>query len=437
MNIFRILILVFLLGTWNSCKKDEDENIPGVSDKTMDQLLIDRLFNWSMVTQNVGISIKALSTAGNPLRFVRFNVYTSSPLSGGILMFCGCTDNDGLYETTIPLPVTTENVTIVTTYNNESIEKNVPVLNMKISALFDGLIPDTTRNDADWDGVPDIFDDYPADTIKAFNSYIPNAAGFNHLIFEDDWPNSGDYDFNDMVISYRFNLITNFQNQVVQVKVILITEATGTLQHDGFGFQLLLDTVLLKRVYGSRLKPGFIHVDDKGFETGQRKAVVIAFDDAGDMFLPPSGGKVTNTVSGSPYVTPDTLFLTIDLKDHISFPVSGLGTPFFNPFIFVNGDRTREIHLPDYPPTDKADSTLFGTFSDNSNPIIYRYYKSRNNLPWALHIPGNFRYPKEGVAINQAYLMFNAWAEMSGWGFKDWYQNTSAGFRNNSMIYSH
>ncbi|MEI7980775.1 MAG: LruC domain-containing protein [Bacteroidota bacterium] len=429
---FSILLTVIL----GSCEKKDIFDQPGASN-TLDQFLVERLFNWSMVTRNVGVSIKAVDILGNPLPLIRFEIYTASPQAGGLLMFSGCTDDAGRYETTLSLPaVNPQSVTIVTTNRNVSLEKTVTVSDQSVSAIFEGLVPDTTRHDSDLDGVPDIIDDYPQDTLKAFNNYIPSKSGFNRLIFEDTWPNSGDYDFNDMVISYRFNLITNALNQVIQLKVMLVTEAAGTLQHNGFGFQMPLsvDTVF-KNVSGTRLNHGIIEVDNKGFETGQKTAVVIAFDDAGDTFLPPAGGMETNTIPGGFYATPDSVMLTIDLI--VPIPVTMFGAPPFNPFIFLKGDRTREVHLPDYPPTDKADTTVFGTSADNSQPGILRFYKSRNNLPWALHLPGNFRYMKEGQAINTAYLKFKNWAEKSGWENQDWYFNTSSDYLDNSLLYSH
>ena len=40
----------------------------------------------------------------------------------------------------------------------------------------------------------------------------------------------------------------------------------------------------------------------------------------------------------------------------------------FNPFIIVDLERGKEVHLPNYSPTDLANDNYFGTYADDSNP---------------------------------------------------------------------
>jgi len=292
----------------------------------------------------------------------------------------------------------------------------------------------TTVVDADHDGVPDVSDDYPNDPNKAFNNYTPSKTGFSSLAFEDLWPGKGDYDFNDVVVSYRFNQITNAQNQVVEVDAKLIPEASGAGLHNGFAFQLPFTPDKVESVAGSSLHHGYITLSSNNTEAGQSKAVIPVFDDAFDHLPMPGQGLGANTTLSAPYVTPDTLNMVISLSTTLS--ISQAGTPPFNAFIIVNGNRNREVHLPDQPPTDKVNGSDFGTSDDNSIPAQNRYYKTTNNLPWALNVNGKFSYPIETAAINTAYLKFNQWAESSGASFPDWYQNTS-GYRQPAFIYTH
>jgi LruC domain-containing protein len=96
--------------------------------------------------------------------------------------------------------------------------------------------------------------------------------------------------------------------------------------------------------------------------------------------------------------------------------------------------RGYEIHLPNKPPTDLADPTLFGTEHDTSNPAQGRYYKTANNLPFALHLPTPFDYPVERSPVNQAYLLFNEWATSGGVLNPDWFYDQSS-YRNLQKIY--
>jgi LruC domain-containing protein len=92
------------------------------------------------------------------------------------------------------------------------------------------------------------------------------------------------------------------------------------------------------------------------------------------------------------------------------------------------------VHLPDNPPTALVNPDYFDTEHDNSNPETGRYYKTENNLPWAINVPSEFDYPVEKAVIIQAYLHFATWAESSGSQYADWYLNNT-GYRNNDVIY--
>ncbi|MCK9203712.1 MAG: LruC domain-containing protein [Bacteroidales bacterium] len=306
-----------------------------------------------------------------------------------------------------------------------------------VTAINTDGMPDisTTQPDEDGDGIPDEFDDYDADPSLAFDNYYPDETGYSSLAFEDLYPGQGDYDFNDLVISYRFNQITNAQNKVALVKVTLITEAVGATFHNAFAFQIPIPPEMIQNVTGTDLRHGFISVSANGTEAGQTKAVIIVYDDALDQLPPPGHGVGTNTEHGAPYVIPDTLELIINFVQPVS--LAEIGSPPYNPFIIVDRNRNREVHLPDYPPTDLVDGTDFGTFSDDSKPDIGRYYKTRKNLPWAINISDKFSYMFEKEAINTGYLYFNDWAESNGALYTDWYFNTVTGYRDNSKIYSH
>ena len=292
----------------------------------------------------------------------------------------------------------------------------------------------TTVTDSDHDGVPDNSDDYPMDPTKAFNNFTPSKTGTSTLAFEDQWPVQGDYDFNDVVLSYRFNQVTNAQNKVAEIDATLVVDAIGALYHSGFGFQLPVTPDKILNVTGTSLKHGLINLSANNTEAGQSKAVIIAFDDAFDHLKAAPGLTFANTVPGDPFTIPDTLHLVITLTSPVL--LSQMGSPPYNPFIFVDRNRNREVHLTNNPPTDKVDGSDFGTGNDNSNPAQGRYYETSNNLPWALNIADHFDYPVENKAINNGFLKFNNWAMSSGAQYNDWYKNFQ-GYRQASLIYAH
>lgn len=291
-----------------------------------------------------------------------------------------------------------------------------------------------TQTDTDGDGISDIFDDYPTDPTKAFNNYYPSQNSVGSLAYEDLWPAKGDYDFNDMVVDYNFNQVTNAQNHVVEIKAKLILKAMGASFKNGFGIQMEVPSAQVASVSGSRLFENLVTLNANGTEAGQSKATAIVFDN-GFKILPhpgfPSVG--VNTTPGAPYVQPDTINLLVTLASAV--PISVIGTPPYNPFLIVNQDRGREVHLAGYPSTALANPALFGTVQDDSNPSIGRYYVTENNLCWAIDVAGPFSYPKEKVDISQAYTKFIPWGESGGVVYYDWYLN-KPGYRNPQHLYN-
>ena len=100
----------------------------------------------------------------------------------------------------------------------------------------------------------------------------------------------------------------------------------------------------------------------------------------------------------------------------------------------MDGQRDVEVHLVDKVPTDLASTALFGTAADDSNPATGRYYRTQNNLPWAINIIESFEYPIEKVDVTSAYLKFAEWAESNGTLYNDWYRDLT-GYRNAENIY--
>lgn len=288
-----------------------------------------------------------------------------------------------------------------------------------------------TPKDTDGDGIGDSRDEYPNDKEKAFNNYYPAKDKVGSLAFEDLWPNKGDYDFNDLVVDYRFNQITNADNNVVEIAADLTVKAIGASFRNGFALQLNTLPENISSVTGQYLSKDLFKLAANGTEAAQQKAVIPVFDDAFKVL--DYTGSLVNTVKGGTYVTPQSTSMVIKLKTPVA--LSGLGTPPYNPFIVLNGVRGREVHLAGYAPTSLVDESLFGTGDDNSVPASGKYYMSDKYLPWAINLPVEFDYPYEKQDITKSYLMFSPWAISKGINFTDWYVNSS-GYRDDSKIFS-
>lgn len=290
--------------------------------------------------------------------------------------------------------------------------------------------------DSDNDGVPDDQDEFPNDAQRAFNIYYPSQNYYGTYAFEDNWPGRGDYDFNDLVIGYQYHYITNAYNNMVELFANFSVKAIGASFENGFGFQIDYSPSEIASVDGLTLNHNYISLNGNNTEAGQDLATIIVFDNAFDILPSPGGGTGVNTTPGLTYVTPDTLtaHVLLNTSSLKSTKVATI-TQNFNPFLIINEDRGREVHLPDYQPTSLASSSYFGTLDDDSDPLNLRYYKTEQNLPWGIDIPDVFAYPNEKTEITQAHLHFVEWAESAGTSYTDWYLNKN-GYRNDNNIYS-
>lgn len=259
------------------------------------------------------------------------------------------------------------------------------------------------ENDADGDGIIDLYDDYPNDAERATDTYTPSITGLGSYAFEDLWPYQGDYDFNDLIVNYRFVNVVNGAGLVVETKMYFFVKNIGGSFKNGFGVELNMDKNLINDVTGHNLTEGFISLNGQGLENNQDKAVIIAFDNSHNI-LDSNGGIMTLQINYTTPVLPEVIGA-------------------FNPFIFINGDRSREVHLADFAPTSLADPSLIGSGDDASNVASAIYYKNANNMPWGINILYDFTVPAEKSPINLGYTKFVDWAISGGTTYDDWFSD--------------
>lgn len=289
------------------------------------------------------------------------------------------------------------------------------------------LNKDVDKIDTDEDTVPDYLDAFPQDPKRSSQRFYPSASGYGRLAFEDQWPKTGDYDLNDVVVNYRSIETLNAKNQVVDVEMIYEFAARGGANHSGFGVQLqgvASDEILAKNEDGSlatSLVKNNGEAEALATEAGQKQAVFIVAPDVNTITETGQDWPCTffNTVNGCPKLAAPRYVAHVTFKN----PRDTLSKAPFNPFIFSSdfNQRGRETHLVDFPPTDLADTSLFGTDEDTSAPSRNRYYRTEGNLPWAMDVPDNWQYPSERSEVASAYPLFKGWVESSGSKNLDWY----------------
>ena len=287
--------------------------------------------------------------------------------------------------------------------------------------------------DMDNDGIPDELDEYPDDPLRAFNNYFPEANSHGTIAFEDLWPATGDYDFNDLVVAFYGNEISNAENDLVDIYLYFIVEAAGASLQNGFGFQMNNITPdMISEVSGMVLERGYVSQLENGTEANQEKAVIVVTENVEDVNTR-NGESMFNTIPGNPLGSSDTIEIVI----HFNVPVDPDLVTFesYNPFLIKDQQRSNEIHLPYFAPTSLMNTALFGTGQDASNAETGNYFITKDNLPWGIMMLEPFDYPIEKAEITDSYNFFATWAESGGALYTNWY-NSGNGYQNDANIYS-
>jgi LruC domain-containing protein len=142
----------------------------------------------------------------------------------------------------------------------------------------------------------------------------------------DSYPDKRDYDFNDLVLNYQYNTITNAANQVVEVRYNFVTRAVGGSLHNGFAFQLdSINPNKITSVTGSKaVGASWLQLNSNGTEASQGdNANIVVFDDAYKLLPTQAGFSFINTYQGSPDSGKDTTSIVVKFIDNGVVPTGG------------------------------------------------------------------------------------------------------------------
>ncbi|MBI9034259.1 MAG: LruC domain-containing protein [Bacteroidales bacterium] len=252
--------------------------------------------------------------------------------------------------------------------------------------------------DFDGDGISDEDDDSPENPNVSFVSYFP-SSGKQVVAFEDLWPNKGDYDFNDLVLSnqVKFNKAQDFD--LLSAEFTISIDAIGAGLDNGFG-------MMLYDVNGQAFGEDIIESisGDATLDSDNANGIIISED----VFETINERYQNNGIGIT--ATPDTVRFTVAFKQGVQEVTPEL-------YLFRTDIRSHEVHRSEFPGTAMADATLFNTEDDNGN------YKTTTGLPWGIEIltDGVFKNPKEKVDILIAYPEFQLWATSAGTQNQTWY----------------
>lgn len=294
-------------------------------------------------------------------------------------------------------------------------------------------------------------EDYPITIEKQTltHTYYPGEGTWVTLAYEDNWPEKGDYDFNDVVMFYRVDTVSNQAGNIVRYDIYGKLQAYGASFANGFAVQL--DNIARSQVNADLSKlivNGKTLHSQSVIEQGQDFAVIVISGNLKDEIAPPqcsgSAGNFYRVWQGC----------TADAADQFSFVVS---VPFnsaiaagpdmpLNPFLFspegrFHGDnfnvefpgRELEIHLKGDSLTSLASDRFFSTANDSS---VYDpskcpgpdcdSFRGENGTPWGLLIDSNWSHPAERIDVLEAYPNLADFASSGGETNSNWHQRTNA-----------
>lgn len=254
--------------------------------------------------------------------------------------------------------------------------------------------------DFDGDGIPDHLDDDPGNPDVAFITNFP-TSGKQVVAFEDLWPSTGDFDFNDIVLSNQATIFWDANFKPVKADFIISIDAIGATIHNGIGMMFYDEN---KQSFGNNVIETV--TGDAALDPDVTNGIILSED----VFETISQYYQNNGLG--PKAIPDTLNFTINFSSSAAEFIPEL-------FIFRSDDRTYEIHRSEFNATAVMDQSLFNTLDDNG------HYKTSSGLPWGLEIilDGHYKNPVEKVDMLLAYPDFQQWAVSGGAENTTWYEN--------------
>ncbi len=264
--------------------------------------------------------------------------------------------------------------------------------------------------DTDGDGIPDGLDEYPCNIAQSATAYAPAEGQYGLILFEDQWTNKGDLDFNDAALAYNYVFGLDDSGLVTKMTLTIHAKALGGTFDNGLGLHLPIPQTAVSQVT-RRIGGGTTTT------LPIRSDAELTIDLSSNMreFF----GGALDQINSRPdlaRVQGQTMTVTIDLST--PFDVSSALAPF-DIFIFRTADRTHEIHLPDFFGTAAMNTALFGTGDDGSAGS--RYFVDFNGLPFALVLPVDAYYPVEAQLISGLYPNIIGFAASGGTTNQDFY----------------
>src|SRR5574344_1837826 len=249
-------------------------------------------------------------------------------------------------------------------------------------------------------------------------------------LFEDLWPQKGDYDMNDACVEYIQGTYKDKWNDTYGETFSFKPRQNFATKKNGIAFRL---------IGGDRAE-----VNSGGGTTGKR---ISGYQIPAEVKLYLDSTNISDQLEYDQdnqifYVIPDT-----KKNPGVTYTVEFLHIPDGSPKFYERnykdyksqidvflyrkeGDKNWEVHTKGQEPTPKMNYEYFGKGDDLSKPEQGIYYVRHGNYPYALFLSGHqidkmgkiFDIANEGKTLEKMYPNYTKWVETEGKENKEWYK---------------
>ena len=371
-----VLFASCLLGTlaFSSCEKNlYDESKQPEEETKMTDLIVPKNFDWSD-TQEVKAQITPAETI--------VSVYLDKECKEEALLFqmdMNIESNDKQsVEFPIAIPTYVENVYVK--YEGVDRISIVPVQDGKIAIK-----------------APQIQNIKSRAVINTKNSNEYGLLSINGtLMFEDMYPQLGDYDFNDFVARYNLRILYKYSRGKYYAHKMCISVQIRAVG----GIYKYEPYIRLTKVKADNI---IIETTEKNVKSikGPNGEAIISYKSP----TPPSGYKYYNTEKNE-MTKPDKFKeIWITFKNPIEY--EDVMDKNYNIDMYIaKENHKQEIHLKGYEP-------VYDQHQD---------YADKNNFVWGIRTWGIFDHAIEGKNFLKAYPQFKGWVTSGGKEYKRWWE---------------
>jgi len=293
--------------------------------------------------------------------------------------------------------------------------------------------------------------------------YFPSSGGVYIAAFEDQYPARGDYDFNDVVVAYRYhidvtgeispNILTpDLRIKSFKLEAWLINQG-GVYDHD-VHFKLPFDEANSCSYLPIQQEGGLwaleqnnyiphVNIDSPFYNLNDTSGDAVFLSDMGMRVVYPNGcalsiGDSNQQIDVHAFVGSKALFQDIrncinsKCEEEIPYPYAILRKGTWDettleeflakgvkPYIVVkkpDGGRVA-IHLPGDELSNFRDALGYIEVGNTANNFI-----DENDFPFGMIFPDSWVLPKELQSIAEVYSDFRTYVESAGANKPDWYK---------------